>query len=63
MNRRWGWKARYHPDGMLAGVLRGVRPVFTGTPVAQGALPELLGEHAVSAVQHGILAPCVADAE
>ncbi|MFH8767467.1 SAV_2336 N-terminal domain-related protein [Streptomyces althioticus] len=50
-------ESQVSPDGMLAEVLRGVRPVFTGTPVAQGALPELLGEHAVSAGQHGILAP------
>lgn len=32
------------PGSALAEVLRGVRPVFTDTPAARAALPELLGE-------------------
>ncbi|WP_461712770.1 SpoIIE family protein phosphatase [Streptomyces sp. DSM 41029] len=32
------------PGGALAEVLRGVRPVFSDTPAARAALPELLGE-------------------
>ncbi|MGW7204547.1 ATP-binding SpoIIE family protein phosphatase [Streptomyces sp. NPDC054837] len=46
--------------GALAEVLRGVRPVFTNSPAAQAALPELLGkgsESVTPAGQHAILAP------
>ncbi|MEU5887305.1 SpoIIE family protein phosphatase [Streptomyces sp. NPDC047461] len=46
--------------GALAEVLRGVRPVFTNSPAAQAALPELLGkggESLTPAGQHAILAP------
>ncbi|WP_420719105.1 SpoIIE family protein phosphatase [Streptomyces sp. WM6386] len=46
--------------GALAEVLRGVRPVFTGSPAAQAALPELLGKGSESITpdgQHAILAP------
>ncbi|MZE71115.1 serine/threonine protein phosphatase, partial [Streptomyces sp. SID5789] len=32
------------PGSALAEVLRGVRPVFTDTPAARAALPELLGD-------------------
>jgi serine phosphatase RsbU (regulator of sigma subunit)/anti-sigma regulatory factor (Ser/Thr protein kinase) len=48
------------PGSALAEVLRGVRPVFTDTPAAHAALPELLGEGAEFAVPTGrraILAP------
>ncbi|MFJ1972120.1 SpoIIE family protein phosphatase [Streptomyces sp. NPDC087903] len=44
----------------LAEVLRGVRPVFTDTPAARAALPELLGEgheFVVPGGQRAILAP------
>jgi serine phosphatase RsbU (regulator of sigma subunit)/anti-sigma regulatory factor (Ser/Thr protein kinase) len=44
----------------LAEVLRGVRPVFTDTPAARAALPELLGDRADFALPGGrraILAP------
>lgn len=46
--------------GALAEVLRGVRPVFTDSPAARAALPELLGdggELSVPAGQRAILAP------
>lgn len=46
--------------GALAEVLRGVRPVFTDSPAARAALPELLGEGGESIVpggQRAILAP------
>ncbi|MEV7888526.1 ATP-binding SpoIIE family protein phosphatase [Streptomyces sp. NPDC002817] len=46
--------------GALAEVLRGVRPVFTDSPAAQAALPELLGKGSESIApdgQHAILAP------
>lgn len=46
--------------GALAEVLRGVRPVFTDSPAARAALPELLGEGGeltVPAGQRAILAP------
>ncbi|MCX5330661.1 SpoIIE family protein phosphatase [Streptomyces sp. NBC_00140] len=46
--------------GALAEVLRGVRPVFTDSPAAQAALPELLGKGSESITpdgQHAILAP------
>ncbi|MEU6351753.1 SpoIIE family protein phosphatase [Streptomyces sp. NPDC047072] len=48
------------PGSALAEVLRGVRPVFTDTPAARAALPELLGEGGEFAVPTGrraILAP------
>lgn len=48
------------PGSALAEVLRGVRPVFTDTPAARAALPELLGEGGEIAVPAGrrtILAP------
>ncbi|MFJ7236943.1 SpoIIE family protein phosphatase [Streptomyces olivaceus] len=48
------------PGSALAEVLRGVRPVFTDTPAAHAALPELLGEERDFAVPDGrraILAP------
>ncbi|MFJ6390529.1 SpoIIE family protein phosphatase [Streptomyces sp. NPDC091972] len=48
------------PGSALAEVLRGVRPVFTDTPAAHAALPELLGEGCEFAVPSGrraILAP------
>ncbi|MFF7334602.1 SpoIIE family protein phosphatase [Streptomyces sp. NPDC008150] len=48
------------PDGALAEVLRGVRPVFADAPGARAALPELLGEAGVPVVpvgQRAILAP------
>lgn len=48
------------PGSALAEVLRGVRPVFTDTPAAHAALPELLGEGAEFTVPTGrraILAP------
>ncbi|CAL9579683.1 SpoIIE family protein phosphatase [Streptomyces sp. enrichment culture] len=48
------------PGSALAEVLRGVRPVFTDTPAARAALPELLGEERDFAVPDGrraILAP------
>ncbi|MFK4098809.1 SpoIIE family protein phosphatase [Streptomyces sp. NPDC019531] len=48
------------PGSALAEVLRGVRPVFTDTPAARAALPELLGEGCEFAVPTGrraILAP------
>jgi serine phosphatase RsbU (regulator of sigma subunit)/anti-sigma regulatory factor (Ser/Thr protein kinase) len=48
------------PGSALAEVLRGVRPVFTDTPAAHAALPELLGEGCEFAVPTGrraILAP------
>ncbi|KAB1147714.1 SpoIIE family protein phosphatase [Streptomyces luteolifulvus] len=48
------------PGSALAEVLRGVRPVFTDTPAARAALPELLGEGSefvVPAEQRAILAP------
>ncbi|MEU9174001.1 SpoIIE family protein phosphatase [Streptomyces sp. NPDC048420] len=48
------------PGSALAEVLRGVRPVFTDTPAAHAALPELLGEGGEFAVPTGrraILAP------
>ncbi|MFJ4783969.1 SpoIIE family protein phosphatase [Streptomyces sp. NPDC088794] len=48
------------PGGPLAEVLRAVRPVFTDTPAAHAALPELLGdgdEFPVPAGQRAILAP------
>ncbi len=44
--------------GALAEVLRGVRPVFTDTPAARAALPELVGEElTVPGGQRAILAP------
>ncbi|MFG2683042.1 SpoIIE family protein phosphatase [Streptomyces sp. NPDC048392] len=48
------------PGSALAEVLRGVRPVFTDTPAARAALPELLGEEREFAVPDGrraVLAP------
>ncbi|GCB46308.1 serine phosphatase rsbU [Streptomyces sp. NL15-2K] len=48
------------PGSALAEVLRGVRPVFTDTPAAHAALPELLGEggeFVVPSGQRAILAP------
>ncbi|WP_254399065.1 SpoIIE family protein phosphatase [Streptomyces sp. AC602_WCS936] len=48
------------PGSALAEVLRGVRPVFTDTPAARAALPELLGDGGGFAVpdgQRAILAP------
>ncbi|MCW5254003.1 SpoIIE family protein phosphatase, partial [Streptomyces sp. SHP 1-2] len=48
------------PGSALAEVLRGVRPVFTDTPGARPALPELLGEGGefiVPAGRRAILAP------
>ncbi|WP_370666383.1 SpoIIE family protein phosphatase [Streptomyces sp. IBSBF 2507] len=48
------------PGSALAEVLRGVRPVFTDTPAARAALPELLGEERDFALPDGrraILAP------
>ncbi|MBQ0965909.1 SpoIIE family protein phosphatase [Streptomyces sp. RK23] len=48
------------PGSALAEVLRGVRPVFTDTPAARTALPELLGEDRDFALPDGrraILAP------
>ncbi|MER7054481.1 SpoIIE family protein phosphatase [Streptomyces sp. NPDC000351] len=48
------------PGSALAEVLRGVRPVFTDTPAALAALPELLGDGEDFAVPDGrraILAP------
>lgn len=48
------------PGSALAEVLRGVRPVFTDTPAAGAALPELLGdgwEFAVPDGRRAILAP------
>ena len=48
------------PGSALAEVLRGVRPVFTDTPAAHAALPELLGEGCEFVVPSGrraILAP------
>ncbi|WP_193776493.1 SpoIIE family protein phosphatase [Streptomyces sp. E2N166] len=48
------------PGSALAEVLRGVRPVFTDTPAARAALPELLGDGRDFAVPDGrraILAP------
>ncbi|MDH6624793.1 serine phosphatase RsbU (regulator of sigma subunit)/anti-sigma regulatory factor (Ser/Thr protein kinase) [Streptomyces sp. LBL] len=48
------------PGSALAEVLRGVRPVFTDTPAARAALPELLGDNSefvVSSGQRAILAP------
>ncbi|MCT9081168.1 SpoIIE family protein phosphatase [Streptomyces fulvoviolaceus] len=48
------------PGSALAEVLRGVRPVFTDTPAAHAALPELLGEGGEFVVPSGrraILAP------
>ncbi|WP_030666592.1 SpoIIE family protein phosphatase [Streptomyces cellulosae] len=48
------------PGSALAEVLRGVRPVFTDTPAARAALPELLGDgddFAVPTGQRAILAP------
>ncbi|MGV9587667.1 SpoIIE family protein phosphatase [Streptomyces tendae] len=48
------------PGSALAEVLRGVRPVFTDTPAARAALPELLGEDRDFALPDGrraILAP------
>ncbi|MGW7339877.1 SpoIIE family protein phosphatase [Streptomyces sp. NPDC054808] len=48
------------PGSALAEVLRGVRPVFTDTPSASAALPELLGEERDFALPDGrraILAP------
>ncbi|MFD4259064.1 SpoIIE family protein phosphatase [Streptomyces sp. NPDC058534] len=48
------------PGSALAEVLRGVRPVFTDTPAASAALPELLGDGREFAVPDGrraILAP------
>lgn len=48
------------PGSALAEVLRGVRPVFTDTPAARAALPELLGEggeFVVPGGQRAILAP------
>ncbi|MFI5854507.1 SpoIIE family protein phosphatase [Streptomyces parvulus] len=48
------------PGSALAEVLRGVRPVFTDTPAAHAALPELLGDGREFAVPDGrraILAP------
>jgi serine phosphatase RsbU (regulator of sigma subunit)/anti-sigma regulatory factor (Ser/Thr protein kinase) len=48
------------PGSALAEVLRGVRPVFTDTPAARAALPELLGdggEFIVPTGQRAILAP------
>ncbi|MEU1054919.1 SpoIIE family protein phosphatase [Streptomyces sp. NPDC005876] len=48
------------PGSALAEVLRGVRPVFTDTPAARAALPELLGDSADFALpdgQRSILAP------
>lgn len=53
---------RVRGGGALAEVLRGVRPVFGGSPAALAALPELLGEDAVPPLlgedgQRAILAP------
>ncbi|WP_405869638.1 MULTISPECIES: SpoIIE family protein phosphatase [unclassified Streptomyces] len=48
------------PGSALAEVLRGVRPVFTDSPAAHAALPELLGEGGeflVPGGQRAILAP------
>ncbi|WP_454324762.1 SpoIIE family protein phosphatase [Streptomyces ambofaciens] len=48
------------PGSALAEVLRGVRPVFTDTPAARAALPELLGDErdfALSDGRRAILAP------
>ncbi|WP_102514975.1 SpoIIE family protein phosphatase [Streptomyces chartreusis] len=48
------------PGSALAEVLRGVRPIFTNTPAARAALPELLGKNAECCVPPGkraILAP------
>ncbi|MHC3473435.1 SpoIIE family protein phosphatase [Streptomyces sp. 7R007] len=48
------------PGSALAEVLRGVRPVFTDSPAARAALPELLGEDGEFTVpggQRAILAP------
>ncbi|MDI3097703.1 SpoIIE family protein phosphatase [Streptomyces sp. AN-3] len=48
------------PGSALAEVLRGVRPVFTDTPAARAALPELLGDDGDFTVPDGrraILAP------
>ncbi|MFE0821757.1 SpoIIE family protein phosphatase [Streptomyces sp. NPDC058847] len=48
------------PGSALAEVLRGVRPVFTDTPAARAALPELLGDGGGLALpdgQRAILAP------
>ncbi|MET8558869.1 ATP-binding SpoIIE family protein phosphatase [Streptomyces sp. NPDC004959] len=50
------------PDGALAEVLRGVRPLFGGTKAARAALPELLGADAVPPLagvdgRRAILAP------
>ncbi|MEU9588743.1 SpoIIE family protein phosphatase [Streptomyces sp. NPDC048193] len=48
------------PGSALAEVLRGVRPVFTDTPAARAALPDLLGdggEFAVPGGRRAILAP------
>ncbi|MFE1024135.1 SpoIIE family protein phosphatase [Streptomyces sp. NPDC058818] len=48
------------PGSALAEVLRGVRPVFTDTPAARAALPDLLGDGRDFAVPDGrraILAP------
>ncbi|MGX1028386.1 serine phosphatase RsbU (regulator of sigma subunit) [Streptomyces ambofaciens] len=48
------------PGSALAEVLRGVRPVFTDTPAARAALPELLGDERDFALPDGrraILAP------
>ncbi|MGC4986657.1 SpoIIE family protein phosphatase [Streptomyces sp. DT193] len=46
------------PDGALAEILRGVRPVFGDTPAARAALPELLGKNpVVRSEKRVILAP------
>ncbi|MEU6439188.1 SpoIIE family protein phosphatase [Streptomyces sp. NPDC047046] len=50
------------PDGALAEVLRGVRPLFGGSEAARAALPELLGADAVPPLdgvdgRRAILAP------
>ncbi|WP_320783931.1 SpoIIE family protein phosphatase [Streptomyces sp. CRN 30] len=48
------------PGSALAEVLRGVRPVFTDSPAARAALPELLGDTADFTIppgQRAILAP------
>ncbi|WP_053914482.1 SpoIIE family protein phosphatase [Streptomyces sp. SCSIO 75703] len=53
-------RCEVRPGSALAEVLRGVRPVFTDTPSARAALPELLGEGSEFAVPGGraaILAP------
>lgn len=48
-----------HPGRALAEVLRGVRPVFGGSAIAQAALPELMGADRTELTgHHTILARC-----